>query len=118
MYSYGLDHREVGEQFFCVNRLPPNVWGRELIVWMIDIIGSRENGDNGGENREEYKEVESPDSKYGGFWFVFILKNGWDTYNLIHVYGRGGHTHAHKNVSKIKMGIETQMMGADQYIYN
>ena len=25
MYNYDLDHRELGEQFFCVNILPPNV---------------------------------------------------------------------------------------------
>ena len=84
---------------------------------MIYIIGSRESGDNDGENGEDHRGVEFPCLNYDVFWFVLLLKNGWGTYNHIHVYGQDGRTHARNNVSKTKMGIKAQLIGANQYIY-
>ena len=53
---------------------------------------------------------------YFGF-LLLVLKNGWDTCNVWHVYGWGRHTHARNNVKRINNWIRAQNMGVDQYIY-
>ena len=76
---------------FWVNRLALDVWGKDLILCLTDIIGfSGERWCFLGWGMADF-----------GFCINMVPINGWDTNNVWHVYGRGGHTHARNDVKII-----------------
>ena len=68
MYNYGLDLRELDEQFLVLIDCPLMCEGKTSfeLQWILIYITSQ---------------------------------NGWGIYNIKHIYGWGGHTHARINVS-------------------
>ena len=74
MYAYGLDHRELGEQFLVLTNSPLMCEGRSSSYGRQTSQDQGRNGDNGGEIGEDCEGVESPHLKCSGFWFVFLLK--------------------------------------------
>ena len=76
---------------FWVNRLPLDVWGKNLIIGMTDIIGFAVEGCC----FMGFGMVGS------GFCINMVPINGWVTNNVWHLYGWGRHPHACNNVKII-----------------
>ena len=95
--------------------MPLDVWGQDLIVLPIDIIGSRENGDNNGETGEDRGGVESPHSNYGWFGLYFFSKMD-EVHIISDMYMHKASIPTLIIMSQNKMGIKAQIMGANQCI--
>ena len=76
---------------FWVNRLPPDVWGKELTVWPTDIIGF---------SGERWHFLAWGMVAFG-FCINMVPINGWDTNNVWHIYGWGRNPHARNDVKRI-----------------
>ena len=67
MYICGLDHVDLGEQFFALTECPLMCEGR------ISLYGRQTSQDHGdsGETRETCEEAKLPRSNQGGFLFLY-----------------------------------------------
>ena len=76
MYNYGLDHRELGEQFLVLIDFPLMCEGMGSLYGRQTSQDQGRNCDNVREIEEDHEGGESPYLNHNGFWFVFLLKNG------------------------------------------
>ena len=80
MYVYGLDHVELGEHFLMLTDYPLMCEGMSSLYGQWTSQDHGNNGDNGGETKETYREVDLPHSNCDGFWFFIMGSQKWMRY--------------------------------------